>query len=106
MDIQFFFLYQTNKSETIKTIKTKSRLMNTEQQLLKKWRKLPKERQQQVLRFVESLDEQKQSNKTELGQRLRYIRANILASGEPLLNQEEIEQEVINRRSGLAQSEK
>jgi hypothetical protein len=80
--------------------------MNTEQQLLKKWRELPKERQQQVLRFVESLDEQKQSNKTELGQRLRHIRAKILASGEPLLNQEEIEREVINRRGGLAQSEK
>ena len=79
--------------------------MNTEQQLLKKWRELPQERQQQVLRFVESLDEQQQSNKTELGQRLRSLRANIVASGEPLLTQEEIEREVISRRGGLATRE-
>ena len=75
--------------------------MNTEQQLLAKWRKLPLDKQQQVLQFVESLYEPKQSQKTELGQRLRQIRAKIVASGEPLLNREEIEQEVINRRGGL-----
>jgi hypothetical protein len=79
--------------------------MNTEQQLLKKWRELPKERQQQVLQFVESLDEQKPPEKTELGQRLRSLRAKIVSNGEPLLNREEIEREVINRRGGLAQSE-
>lgn len=76
--------------------------MNTEQQLLKKWRELPKERQQQVLQFVESLDEQKPPEKTELGQRLRSLRAKIVSNGEPLLNREEIEREVINRRGGLA----
>ena len=75
--------------------------MNTEQQLIEKWRNLPSDKQQQVLQFVESLNEQKQSKQTELGQRLRQIRAKIVSSGEPLLNQEEIEQEVINRRGGL-----
>ena len=75
--------------------------MNTEQQLIEKWRSLPSDKQQQVLQFVESLNEQKQSKQSELGQRLRQIRAKIVSSGEPLLNREEIEQEVINRRGGL-----
>ena len=75
--------------------------MNTEQQLIKKWRNLPSDKQQQVLQFVESLNEQNQPKQTDLEQRLRQIRAKIVASGEPLLNREEIEQEVINRRGGL-----
>ena len=75
--------------------------MNTEQQLIDKWRNLPSDKQQQVLKFVESLNEQKQSKQTELGQRLRQIRAKIVSSGEPLLNQQGIEQELINRRGGL-----
>ncbi|MGL6341532.1 MAG: hypothetical protein ACRC80_20600 [Waterburya sp.] len=75
--------------------------MNTEQQLLEKWRNLPLDKQQQVLQFVESLDQQKQPKQTELGRRLRQIRTKIVASGETLLDKEEIEQEVINRRGGL-----
>ena len=75
--------------------------MNTEQQLIDKWRNLPSDKQQQVLKFVESLNEQKQSKQTELGQRLCQIRAKIVSSGEPLLNQQGIEQELINRRGGL-----
>ena len=75
--------------------------MNTEQRLIEKWRNLRLDKQQQVLQFVESLNEQKQPKQTELGQRLRQIRAKILASGEPLLNRDEIEQEVINRRGNL-----
>ena len=75
--------------------------MNTEQQLIEKWRSLPSDKQQQVLQFVESLNEQKQPKQIELGQRLRQIRTKIVASGEPLLSREEIEQEVINRRGGL-----
>ena len=58
---------------------------NTEQQLIEKWRNLPSDKQQQVLQFVESFNDQKQSKQSELGQRLRQIRAKILASGEPLL---------------------
>ncbi|PSB10369.1 prevent-host-death protein [Pleurocapsa sp. CCALA 161] len=34
--------------------------MNTEQQLIEKWRNLPLDQQQQVLQFVESLDQHKQ----------------------------------------------
>lgn len=75
--------------------------MNTEEQLIEKWRNLPLDKQQQVLQFVESLNEQKQPKQSELGQRLRQIRAKIIASGEPLLNREEIEQEVINCRGRL-----
>ncbi|MGL5832595.1 MAG: hypothetical protein ACRC1Z_05090 [Waterburya sp.] len=76
--------------------------MNTEQRLIEKWRNLPLDQQQQVLQFVESLNQQKQSKQTELGQRLRQIRAKIIANGETLLNHEEIEQEVINRRDSFS----
>ncbi len=75
--------------------------MNTEQQLIEKWRNLPSDKKQQVLQFVESLNEEKQPTPTALGKRLRFLRAKIVANGEPLLNQEEIEQEVMNRRGGL-----
>lgn len=68
--------------------------MNTEQQLIEQWRNLPSDKQQKVLQFVESLNKQKQPKQTELGKNLRQIRAKIVASGEPLLNREEIEQEV------------
>ncbi|MEM8828913.1 MAG: hypothetical protein AAGE96_06090 [Cyanobacteria bacterium P01_G01_bin.19] len=74
--------------------------MNTEQQLIEKWRNLPSDKQRQVLKFVESLNEQKQPKQTELGRHLRQIRAKIVASGEPLFDKKEIEQEVINRRGG------
>ena len=37
--------------------------MNTEQQLIEKWRNLTLDKQQQVLQFVESLDQQKQEIK-------------------------------------------
>ena len=47
------------------------------------------------------MNSEKQIKQTQLGQRLRKIRANIVASGEPLLNREEIEQKVIKRRDYL-----
>ncbi len=75
--------------------------MNTEQQLIEKWRNLPSDKKQQVLQFVESLNEENQPTPSELGKRLRLLRAKIVANGEPLLNQEEIEQEIMNRRGGL-----
>lgn len=75
--------------------------MNTEQELLEKWRALPLDKQQQVLQFVESLNEQKQPKQTELGKRLRQIRNKIVASGEPLLEREEIEKELVSRRGSL-----
>lgn len=47
------------------------------------------------------MKKEKQPEQTNLEQRLRQIRAKIVASGEPLLNREEIEQEVINRRGNI-----
>ena len=72
--------------------------MNAEQQLIQNWRNLSPNKQQQVLKFVESLNKPKQPKQSDLGQRLRQIRARIVASGEPLLDREKIEQEVINCR--------
>ena len=47
------------------------------------------------------MNREKQPKQTELGQRLRQIRAKIVASGEPLLYRKEIEQKVINGKGGL-----
>ena len=75
--------------------------MSREQQLLEKWRKLPLEKQEEVLNFIESKLEQEQALVTPLGIRLRQKRAKILASGQQLLNREQIEQEIQERRGGL-----
>ena len=40
-------------------------------------------------------------NKSQLGQRLRQIRAEIVASGEHLLTREELEKEIASRRGGI-----
>jgi Protein of unknown function (DUF2281) len=63
--------------------------MSPEQELLAKWRTLPKDRQDEVLDFVEFLHiktAQPQpatpTNKSQLRQRLRQIREEIVASGE------------------------
>ena len=79
--------------------------MNKEQELLEKWRKLPQEKQQQVLNLVESLEEPIAAKETALGSKLRQIRAKIEASGQPLLNAKEIELEVIDRRGGVVSFE-
>jgi hypothetical protein len=77
-----------------------------EQELIEKWRSLPSDKQQQVLEFVEFLylkkaDQQPLISKSSLGKQLREIRAKIVATGEPLLNQDSIEKEIANRRGGL-----
>jgi hypothetical protein len=82
--------------------------MTSEQVLLKKWRSLPQEKQQQVLDLVETFwGEEKPQDpvasyqpKTLLGRRLKEIRAEIVASGEPLLDWEGIEHEKNERRGG------
>jgi hypothetical protein len=68
--------------------------MSPEQDLLTKWRSLPKEKQEEVLDFVEFLHVTlkpqpvtTRPNKPPLGERLRQIRAQIVDSGEPLLTQ-------------------
>jgi len=57
------------------------------------------DRQQQVLGFMQSFGVQTQSlPRSPLGQRLRELRARIVASGLPLLNDDELDQEIAERR--------
>lgn len=75
--------------------------MSAEQELLTKWRSLPQDKQEEVLDFVEFLRLKNSANKTPLGERLRQIRSRIVASGKPLLEEDEIEKELASRRGGL-----
>ncbi|MEN9517950.1 MAG: hypothetical protein RLZZ381_538 [Cyanobacteriota bacterium] len=69
--------------------------MTIEQVLIEKWRGLPLPKQQEVFDFVEFLESKQGVVKTDnqlplrslslLGDRLRKIRAEIVASGSPLL---------------------
>ncbi|WP_193200832.1 hypothetical protein [Nostoc sp. MG11] len=86
--------------------------MSVEQELVGKWRELPLDKQQQVLEFVEFLHVKTvnpqlltSASKPLLGERLRQIRAQIVASGEPLLTQDGIEKEIASRRGGLQESD-
>jgi hypothetical protein len=82
--------------------------MTTEQMLLKKWRSLTQEKQQQVLNLVETFcnDEVQRDPvayyepKTSLGKQLKELRAEIVASGEPLLDWEGIQHKKAERRGG------
>ena len=83
--------------------------MNTEQLLLQKWRSLPKDKQQEVIDFVEFLEfkktaaiehESEPKSKPPLGDRLWQIRKEIVASGEPLLDWGGVEREKADRRGG------
>jgi hypothetical protein len=85
--------------------------MSPEQELLAKWRSLPKERQDEVLDFVEFLHVKtvkpqpvNSTNKSQLGQRLRQIRAEIVASDTHLFTREELEKEIASRRGGSQES--
>ncbi|XHR83512.1 MAG: DUF2281 domain-containing protein [Gloeotrichia echinulata GP01] len=79
--------------------------MSAEQELLTKWRSLPPDKQEEVLDFVEFLRLKTSANKTTLGESLRQIRSRIIASGEPLLNRDEIEKEIASRRGGLQETD-
>jgi hypothetical protein len=82
--------------------------MKTEQVLLEKWRSLPQEQQQRVLDLVETFWGEEKSQdpvasyqpKTSLGKRLKEIRAEILVSGESLLDWKGIDHEKNERRGG------
>jgi len=82
--------------------------MATVELLLEKWHSLTLEQQQAVLRFIELLDTNViratdpafVQAKTPLGKKLQEIRAQIIASGEPLLTIEDVEREVAERRGG------
>jgi hypothetical protein len=79
--------------------------MSPEQELLTKWRFLPQDKQEEVLDFVEFLRLKNSANKTPLGERLRQIRTRIVASGKNLLDEDGIEKELANRRSGVQSRE-
>jgi hypothetical protein len=69
-------------------------------------RKLDSEQQQQVLAFINSLPKHPESAQAEsspLGKKLRQLRAQIVASGIPLLNDEELDREIAERRGGTIQ---
>ncbi|MGK7946140.1 MAG: hypothetical protein AB4058_16895 [Microcystaceae cyanobacterium] len=90
-------------------------MMNSEQKLVNKWRNLTPDKQQEVINFIDFiefkalqnnsiLDDQLIPQKTKpnlnLGERLRAIREEVVASGVHLLNEEEIEQERKERQGG------
>ena len=75
--------------------------MISEQELLIKWRSLPQDKQQEVLKFVDFMQLKTTAKKPPLGERLREIRSKIVASGKPLLNADEIEKELADRRGGI-----
>ncbi len=82
--------------------------MATVEQLLEKWHSLTLEQQQAVFSFIELLetnviratDPAFHPATTPLGKKLHEIRAQIIASGEPLLTIEDVEREVAERRGG------
>jgi SpoU rRNA methylase family enzyme len=87
--------------------------MTTEQLLLKKWRSLSPDKKQEVFDFIEFLQSRQASisesssesqSKVDLGEHLQQIRERILASGVSLLTDEEIDQEVAERRGGYQES--
>ncbi len=83
--------------------------MKTEQ-LLSKWHKLPEDKQQEVMDFVEFLESRLLDSSittslpaqtpSKMGEKLQAIRQKIVASGEPLLSPEEVEKEKLERRGG------
>ncbi|RUT07716.1 hypothetical protein DSM106972_019760 [Dulcicalothrix desertica PCC 7102] len=79
--------------------------MSPEQELLEKWRSLPENKQEEVLDFVDYLHLKNSATKPPLGERLRKIREKIVASGKPLLDEDEIERELASRRGGLQSRE-
>ena len=93
-----------NKSKGIRIFNK----MDSEQRLINKWRNLPPNKQEEVMNFIEFLElrtlqigsslentvtPNKTPTKNNLGERLREIREEVIASGVHLLNAEEIEQE-------------
>ncbi|MEH1837135.1 MAG: hypothetical protein V7L29_35145 [Nostoc sp.] len=79
--------------------------MSPEQKLLTKWRSLPKDKQEEVLDFVEFLGFKNSANKIPLGERLQQIRTKIVASGKHLLDEDKIEKELASRRGRLQSRE-
>jgi hypothetical protein len=84
--------------------------MLSEQQLVSQWRQLPSERQQEVIDFVAFLAQRRDRPPsstptiTPRRQQFQQLRDNIIAAGIPLLSDTEIEQEIVERRSGYQET--
>ncbi|MBD1857680.1 hypothetical protein Q2T42_15075 [Leptolyngbya boryana CZ1] len=75
--------------------------MSKEELLLQYWRKLPPESQEEVLKLAQSLKPQSEFiPQTPLAQKLWEIRQRAIANGMNLLTEEELEQELAERRGG------
>lgn len=81
--------------------------MNNEAILLECWRELPPEDQDRVLKFAQSLKLQTESTEfipqTHLGKKLWAIRQRSLTKGMQVLTEEELEQELADRRGGYSE---
>lgn len=77
--------------------------MSTEELVIEKLRELDADQQQQVLAFIDSLPKRQESNQqiSPFGQKLHELRHEIIASGIPLLNDEELDQEIAERRGSV-----
>ncbi|MEB3355889.1 MAG: hypothetical protein VKK04_04130 [Synechococcales bacterium] len=77
-----------------------------EEQLLQCWRELSPEAQERVLQLAQSLKPEPEfMPQTPLGKKLWEIRQRIVKSGVPLLSDEELEQEIAERRGGWQETE-
>jgi hypothetical protein len=75
--------------------------MGKEEQLLESWRELSPEAQDQVLQLAQSLKPEPEFvPQTPLGKKLWEIRQRVIAEGMKLLTEEELEQELAERRGG------
>lgn len=85
--------------------------MKNEQILLETWQSLTPDKQQEVIDFLQFLKQKypeknkllniEKQERLEKVKKLQSIRDKIVASGEPLLTADEIEQEVLERRGGI-----
>ncbi len=75
--------------------------MSQEEQLLEYWRELPPEAQERVLQLAQTLKlESDFVPQTPLAKKLWKIRQQAIADGMKLLSEEELEQELAERRGG------
>lgn len=80
--------------------------MSNEAVLLECWRELPLEAQERVLKFAQSLRLQTSTEfvpQTRLGKKLWEIRQQAITQGMQLLSEEELEQELAERRGGYVE---
>lgn len=76
--------------------------MTTKELIIERVNQLDPEQQQQVWEFINALPKpMEQSEISPLGKKLRELRAEIVASGIPLLNDEELDREIAERRGGI-----